>query len=106
MINLIINLLLINAIVCLIQLSGWWDNLDEWVSRKWKFRHLPHIFVCSLCQCFWLSILFCLVTGNLSILTIAMSLANAHLTKVLTPLWTTIENYLLKLIEIINKPIM
>ena len=106
MITTIINLLLINAIVCLVQLSGWWDNLDAWVNSIWRFRHLPHILMCSLCQCFWLSILFCLVTGNLSILTIALSLVNAHLTKVLTPLWTTIENYLLKLIEILNKPIM
>lgn len=99
MINLIINLLLINAIVCLVQLSGWWDSLDEWVSKKWRFRHLPHILVCGLCQCFWLSILFCLVTGNLSILTIALSLANAHLTKVITPLWSVIENWLLKIIS-------
>lgn len=101
MIQMLINLLLINAIVSLVYLSGFWDNLDEWVSRKWKFRHLPHLLTCALCQCWWLGLLYVIVSGNLSILTIALCLVNAHLTKVVTPLWSVIENWLLKIIELI-----
>ena len=93
--------MLINAIVSLVYLSGFWDNLDEWVASKWKFHHLPHLLTCALCQCWWLGLLYVIVSGNLSILSIALCLANAHLTKVVIPLWSVIENWLLKIIEII-----
>ena len=103
MTTLIINLLLINLFVVLVSLSGFWDNLDEWVSSKWKFHHLPHIFICSLCQTFWLSMLYILVTGNLSLFGLGLCIINAHLTKITTPLYTTVENIILGLVNRFNQ---
>lgn len=100
---MILNLLWINLIVVLVSLSGFWDSLDEWVNKKYPLHHLPHIMVCSLCQCWWLSLLAITVTGNLSLLNIAICLANAHLTEITTPLITLIKNTLLKIIELILK---
>ena len=42
---MIVELLLISAVVMMIFESGWWDNMDEFVNRKFKFHHLPKIFV-------------------------------------------------------------
>ena len=96
---MILQLLLINLIVVLVHLSGFWDNLDDWVSKKFPLHHLPHIFVCGLCQCWWLSLLYCILTGNLTLLGITLSLVNAHLTAVTLPLSNLIINWLLKLIQ-------
>lgn len=99
---MILNLLYINLIVVLVYLSGFWDNLDEWISKNYKFHHLPHLLTCSLCQCWWLSLLYIIITGNLSLLNIALCLINAHLTEVTIPLITTVKDFLLKIIAIMN----
>lgn len=95
---MIIDLLLINAIVVLVHLSGFWTNLDEWVSKRVPPYHLPHLFVCALCQCWWLSLLYVIITGNLSLLTIALCLFSALLTEVTAPLITIVINWLKKVL--------
>lgn len=97
------NLLFIGLIVALVYLSGFWDNLDGYISKKFRFHHLPHILTCALCQCWWLSLLYITLTGNLTLFNIVLCLINAHLTKIYIPLWTLIENLLLKIIELMNK---
>lgn len=103
MFSIIIDLLLICLFVTLIYRSGFWDNLDDYISRKVQFYHLPYILTCSLCQTWWLSLLYIIVTGNLSILTLVLCIINAHLSKVMIPLTKTIENILMKIIELINR---
>ena len=100
--TLIINLLLINLFVCLVHEAGFFEYMDELVNKKYPLHHLPYLLMCGLCQTWWLSLLYVIITGNLSILTIALCLINAHLTKIVTPLYKLIENMLLKLIEVIN----
>ena len=100
--TIIINLLLINVIMSLIHLSGFIENMDNWVESKFKFHHLPYPVRCCLCGTWWLSLLFIIVTGNLSLLNIALCLVNAHLTKITIPLFTTIENMIMKIIELVN----
>lgn len=110
MIKIIIDLLIISAIVSMVYLSGFWDNMDYFLNKHLRskgqpFYHLPYIFSCCLCQTMWLSVLYIVITGNLSLLTLALCLANATLNKVLTAIIQTIENYLFKIIELINKPV-
>lgn len=96
---MIIELLLINVIITLIFLSGFVDNIDEKINRKWKFHHLPKPFSCCLCSTFWVSLIWVIATGHLSLLSIALCLINGHLTEIMTPLITVIKNWMLKIIE-------
>ena len=100
---LIINLLLINLFVCLVHEAGFFEYLDTLVNEKYPLHHLPYIFLCGLCQTFWLSLLCVIIMGPFNILTIALCVVNAHMTKIITPLCRLTENLLLKIIELINK---
>ena len=77
MTTLIINLLLIALFCTLVIDSGFFEEIDGMINRKWKFRHLPKPFHCSLCATTWLSLLFITVTGNLSIFNAVLCLAAA-----------------------------
>lgn len=100
---MILDLIFIGLIVALVHLSGFWDNLDGYISKRFRFHHLPYIFTCALCQTWWLSLLYIIIAGKLSLLNIALCLVNAHLSKVYIPLWTFVENLLLKIIELMNR---
>lgn len=103
MINVIFSLLLINLIMTLIHESGFILYVDEWINNKWKFYHLPYPIRCLLCGTWWLSLLFIIITGQLTLLNIALCLLNAHLTKITQPLFRFVENLLLKVIELLNR---
>ena len=97
-----INILWINLIVALVFLSGFWDVLDSELNKRVQFAHLPHIFTCALCQCWWLSLLYIIIAGKLTLLNVLLCLVNAHLTEITIPMITTVKNYLLKVIEWLN----
>lgn len=101
--NTLSNLLLICLIVCLVHESGFINYWDDWINERYKFRHLPYPIRCALCTTFWCSILYIIITGNFTILMIAMCLLNAHLTKIVIPVYRLIENLALKLIELLNR---
>ena len=103
MTTLILNLLWINLIMVLIHESGFIENIDEWISEKYKFHHLPYPIRCCLCGVNWLSILYILVTGQFSLFTLLLCLINAHLTKITQPLYRLAENIALKIIELLNR---
>ena len=103
MLNTIISLLLINVIMTLIHESGFIQNVDEWISSKWKFHHLPYPVLCLLCGTWWISLVYIIIAGPFNLFTIALCLLNAHMTKITQPLYRLIENILLKVIELINK---
>ena len=99
----IVDLLLINILAALVFESGFWDTLDSIINERFGLGyHLPYIFQCVLCQVFWLSLLYIIITGNLSLLTIVLCLVNAHLIKITIPIIKMIENFILKIIESIN----
>lgn len=100
---MILNLIWIHLIVVLVFLSGFVDSIDEAINKRFKFRHLPKPFSCCLCSTFWATIIYLIVMKELSLLTILFALASATLTEVTTPLITTIKNYLLKVIELLNR---
>lgn len=96
---MIIELLLISAVVMMIFESGWWDNMDEFVNRKFKFHHLPKIFVCQFCQTFWLSLLWLLFTYEISVLSVFLALLNANVGEILLPLFKLLKGAINKVIE-------
>ena len=100
---MILQLVLIHLIVLMIFHSGFIDSIDSAINRRWKFRHLPKPFSCQLCSTFWASAIWLICTGQFSLITLTLSLTSAILTNITTPLLKTIENYLLKIIEIMNR---
>lgn len=99
----IINLLLISVIVSLIWNTGFWLELDAIINKRFKLYHLPNKpFMCTTCQCWWLCLLALLIMGDLSLLTIVYALIAAHLTKIFVPLFKTLENFGLLIIEKMN----
>lgn len=103
MFTTIFNLFLIAIIMTLIYDSGFFISVDEWINKKFKFYHLPHPFFCSLCGTWWMCLLYIIIAGQFSLLNIAFCLIAAYSTHILTPLFKTIENLLLKLIDIFNR---
>ena len=96
---MIIELLLISTVIMMIFESGWWDNMDEFVNRKFKFHHLPKIFVCQFCQTFWLSLLWLFFTYEISVLSVFLALLNATVGEILLPLFKLLKGALNKVIE-------
>lgn len=101
---MIVELLMIAAVVMMIFESGWWDNMDELVSRRFRFHHLPKIFVCQFCQTFWLSLLWLLFTYEISVFSVFLALINANVGEIMLPLFKLLKQGLNKGIEwLINK---
>lgn len=101
---MILNLLYICLIVALVFESGFWDALDGYIGEWFGLGyHLPHIFMCALCQCFWLSLLYVILSGNISLFNVVLCLINAHMVNVMIPLFKTVQNIIMKIIELINK---
>lgn len=96
---MIVELLLIAAVVMMIFESGWWDNMDELVNRKFRFHHLPKIFVCQFCQTFWLSLLWLFFTYEFSVLSVFLALLNANVGEIMLPLFKLLKGTLNKVIE-------
>lgn len=94
---------LIASIVTLINDSGFWENLDRWVNEKWRFHHLPHILICTLCQTWWLCLLALVITSNVTLLNIVIALLFANTPEILSPLFRLIKGYILKIIECLGR---
>lgn len=93
---MILDLLLINIIMVLIHESGFIDKLDEAVSKKWRFHHLPYPVRCMLCGTWWLSLLYILIVPGFSLMGVALALLNAHLTEVTQGFWRIIKQASMK----------
>ncbi len=100
---MILNMLYIAVIVTLIWNSGFFEVLDSEINKRFKFHHLPHIFFCAYCGTWWSELFFVLLSGNLSFFNVMLCLLFAGSTNIINPLYKTIENFLLKIIELINR---
>lgn len=97
------SLLIINLIVMLIHESGFIDYMDDWVSKKWKFHHLPYPVRCMLCTTWWLSLLYIIIVPRgFTLLNILLCLVNAHLTEITQGLWRTIKTAIMDVLGWIN----
>lgn len=95
------GLILINVIVALVWNSGFWESVDYYISKRFPLRHLPQIIFCQLCLCFWLSVIYLIVTGNFTLIGIVAALVNAHLVEITIPLLKVVKEWLLIAVEAI-----
>lgn len=80
--EIIFNLFLISGIVAFItDISQFPFQVEEWIA-KWLGLKQVHIKLleCSLCQCWWSSLLYLICVGELSIPTIAITALTAGFT--------------------------
>ena len=97
------HLLLINLMLMMVHESGFIEKIDEMINARWKFYHLPYPVKCLLCGTWWLSLLYIIIAGPFNLLTIALCLLNAHLTKITQPLFRLLENVALMIIAKLNE---
>ena len=100
---MLVNLIYISLIVALVFESGFWNSMDAYVNEKFKLHHLPHLLMCGLCQCWWLSLLYVITSGHLSLLALTLCLVNAHLVEIERAAIAFVKNLLYKVIEEVNK---
>lgn len=99
----IYSLLIINMIMVLVHESGFIEKMDDMISTKWKFHHLPYPIRCLLCGTWWLSLLYIIITpGAFTLFNIMLCLLNAHLTEITQGIWRTIRTAVLDVIAWIN----
>ena len=101
--TIILDLVMISLFVVLVHEAGFFETLDTMINERYKFHHLPYIFLCGLCQVWWLSLLYIVITGRIYLWTILACLISAEMTKITTPLVRLIENLMMKVIELLNK---
>lgn len=98
---MIINLLLI----LVIDLSGFVTNVKRLISKlltrnkidTTNFSIKP--FDCSYCMTFWCLLIYLLITGNLSFLTLLLVIMITHFTEVTKQLMILVKDFILKLID-------
>lgn len=103
MLKTIIDLLLIALIMASVHQSGFIENVDAWVGSKWKFHHLPYPVRCLTCGTWWLSLLYLLIMGKFSLLTVFIALVMANISDWLLGVLTCLKNGLFTIIEFFEK---
>ena len=98
-----LNLFYISTIVTLINDTGFWDVLDNQINKKIKFHHLPHIFFCSLCQAWWICLIYTLIMGKITIFNVLICLIMGYMTEIISPLFRLTMEIIKKIIEKITK---
>ncbi len=106
--ELYLNLFYLTCIVTLVNDSGFFDSVDEWINKQFKFRHLPKIFFCTYCQTFWLTTFYCVfytlrIGIEWEIWMILVSLILASLTEIISPLYKLIIELIKKIILKLSK---
>lgn len=101
-------LMLVNVavFVALVEESGFWDSLDGFINSRFKFHHLPHIFMCSLCQTWWICFIYIIATGNLTLFNMVICLLVANLPPFIRAIFKTITGMIWKIINILNNKIV
>ena len=102
---MILNLLLIMMIDTLIVTTGFFDNVEDFIRRRVRFFRLPHIFKCSLCQTWWLCILYLILSHNISLLGVFLSICVAFFSDVFEAFVGLLKGLILYLLEKITNKI-
>ena len=62
-----LDIFIVACVVSLIHSTGFFDDMDEMVSKRWKFIHIPKIIMCQNCLTWWCCLIWVLFSGNLSL---------------------------------------
>jgi len=107
---ILLNLILINVMVtAIVDLTDAPDTLKKaltWVLTGGKMSRKDyrfHLFDCSLCITFWLSILYILLTGHFSLAFIALCILSALFTQITKSLILLCMDMMNAIIILINK---
>lgn len=98
---IIFNLIGISFILAFItDISGVVYNIEELIG-KWLNLKNVHIKIleCSLCQMWWTGLIYLCITGNLSILYIAMVALISGFTFIWKPLYDCVYTLIIKLLN-------
>jgi len=108
--TLLLNLILINVIaVIIIDLTDAPVTLKKaltWLLTGGKMSRSDyrfHLFDCSLCVTFWSSIAFIIITGQISLSTVALCIISALLTQIVKSLILLCMDIINAIIIAINK---
>ena len=103
--QIIIDLLLIQFIITgIIDVSGFIGEIEHSLSKWLKIKaKIPKPFSCATCMTFWTGLIYLLITANLSLLTISLTLFIALMTTVTSGFIILVRDLFLKIITIIEK---
>lgn len=96
---LILKLFTIAAIVQLIHQAAFFEEMDKLFNKHYPLYHLPKLLTCSLCQTWWLCLLYIIVTGEISLYGILLCLISAHSVGVIEELYFLIFGGVRKMIS-------
>lgn len=89
--------ILLIAVICvsIIDISGFIEGFEEFLTRLLGYRvHIPKPFSCSLCSCFWISIIYSIFTHCFTLPVIAYSLIISVLTPVISDAIWVLRDFL------------
>lgn len=99
---MITKLLLISVICTLIIDSGFFDEIEDILSKKYfkgKVRvYFGKVFHCAQCATTWTSIAYLFITANLTLENLCIVLILGYLTAVISGAFRLVLDYLQKLI--------
>ena len=96
------------ACVLVTDVFGFWDNfspiLSRWLTKGKISKPIPSkLLTCSVCQSWWLNLLYIILTGHLSVLNVMLILLLSFSTGVVYDILVTIEGFARKVIAEINE---
>ena len=75
---------MLTVIVSVVFLSGFPDELDRMVNKRFPFYHIPEKpFRCCLCCCFWTMVIYLIVSQQFTIFGLMLALILAYLSDIL-----------------------
>lgn len=97
---MILQLLIITIIVSVIFLTGFPFEIDDIISKKWRFHHLPaKPFLCNTCASWWLMAGWLLFTHQLSLISVLIALLLAYAAPTISNVIVLIKACVDKIIE-------
>lgn len=102
-----INLLLIAiCAVCVIDISGFVEEIEAYLTKLFKSPlplHIPKPISCSLCTTHWIGLIWLIASGNWTLLTYAALLLISVATPVINDIIHLVLDGITKLICVISK---